>query len=258
MGAVRYFTIYILTNLKLAAIYNVWDGDELLKGSIGCIKDHVDLVIIVWQEVSNFGEQYSPILTIQEATAGINVILEKYIPTGQGGFNNETQKRNIGLRIAKEAGCTHFLFLDCDEYYKDFAAAKSQYISSGAQGSVCHLFTYFKNPALRFEKEDNYFVPFIHQLTGNTIAGRGKYPYYVDPTRKVNCSDVALIQERMHHFSYVRLDIERKCRNSSARANIEKSRLLRDYYDPAVGPGFYVEDFKQRLVEVSNQFLVGF
>jgi len=46
--------------MKLAAIYNVWDGVELLHGSIECIKDHVNQIIIVWQNVSNIGEIYDP------------------------------------------------------------------------------------------------------------------------------------------------------------------------------------------------------
>jgi hypothetical protein len=58
----------------------------------------------------------------------------------------------------------------------------------------------------------------------------------------------------MHHFSYVRKNIERKINNSSARANILKSKLLEDYNNPEVGPGFYVQDFKQRLIEVPNYF----
>ena len=39
------------------------------------------------------------------------------------------------LDIARDMGCTHFLFMDCDEYWHDFAAAKQQYIQSGAEGS---------------------------------------------------------------------------------------------------------------------------
>jgi hypothetical protein len=241
--------------MKLAAIYNVWDGEELLKGSIDCLRKHVDLVIIIYQDISNFGESHSPLAAINEATEGIGAIIRHYEPTIQGGFGNEKSKRNLGIDIARNNGCTHFLHIDCDEYYQDFGAAKQEYIDSRADGSVCKMFTYFKKPIWRLEQEDNYYVPFIHKFENSTVAGIGTYPYYVDPTRKISLvSTVAILKERMHHFSYIRKDIERKCRNSSAKANIEKSYLLMDYFDPQLGPGFYVKDFRQRLVEVDNLF----
>lgn len=245
--------------MKLAAIYNVWDGDELLSGSIDRIKDHVDLVVIVWQSVSNFGEYYNPVESVVNASLKLGLKCEvfKFEPYFKDGLGNEKFKRDLGLDIARSNGCTHFLFMDCDEYYSDFGAAKQQYVESGAEGSVCKMFTYFKKPTLRLEKEDNYFVPFIHRLQSYTMAGTGSdYPFYVDPTRKVKCiGPVVEITERMHHFSYVRRDIERKCRNSSARENIAKSQLLNDYFSPSLGVGYVLKDFQnQRLIEVPNLF----
>jgi len=242
--------------MKLAAIYNVWDGEELLRGSVELIKDHVDLFIFVWQDVSNFGEHYNPIPNLN-LPEGINKILVKYDPQYQCGFPNECAKRNLGLYTAKENNCTHFLHLDCDEYYENFADAKQKYLTTGAHGSVCKLFTYFKKPTLRFESEDGYFVPFIHKLFPDTIAGkRGPvdYPFHVDPTRKINQQDVVLLDVHMQHFSWVRLDIERKARNSSAKYNLEEGTMLKDYQNNEVGPGFYVKDYDKKLIEVPNYF----
>jgi hypothetical protein len=42
---------------KLAAIYSVFDGEELLEQSILSIREHVDVVIAISQKQSNFGEQ---------------------------------------------------------------------------------------------------------------------------------------------------------------------------------------------------------
>jgi len=64
--------------MKLAAIYNLWDGEELLLGSMKCLKDHVDLFIIVWQEVSNFGEPHNPLDNLN--FAGFPIALVKYNP----------------------------------------------------------------------------------------------------------------------------------------------------------------------------------
>ena len=45
--------------MKLCAIYNVWDDWDLLKYSIDNITPLVDGVIVVYSEKSNFGE-FSP------------------------------------------------------------------------------------------------------------------------------------------------------------------------------------------------------
>lgn len=241
--------------MKLAAIYNAWDGIELLRGSMNCLKYHVDLFIIVWQDVSNFGEYYNPVPDM-DLSGFKNVILVKYNPIVGAGMFNEKKKRNLGLDTARANGCTHFLHLDCDEYYEDFGAAKDIYLNGGKPGSVCKLYTYFKLPTLRFETPDGYFVPFIHELNSDTQAGVRHYPFYVDPTRRINEKDVIELPVFMHHFSWVRKNIERKCRNSSAKENIERGALLHDYYSPEVGPGYYVKDYDKRLVSVSDAFSI--
>lgn len=257
--------------MKLAAIYNVWDGVELLRGSIDCIRDHVDLIIFVYQKKSNFGEEYNPLDDI--TTSGhvgrkcdlthLNnywrpaIIFTEYRPTTIGGASNEKEKRNIGIRIARAEGCTHFLHLDNDEYYKNFFEAKKMFIDSGKDGSVCKLFTYFKSPTFRFKNPDGYFVPFIHKLKEDTIAGVKTYPFYVDPTRRINETNVIELPVFMHHFSWVRHDIERKIRNSSARNNILKGTAMEDYRSPLLlecPEDYYVRDFDQRLTVVDNYF----
>lgn len=240
---------------KLCAIYNVFDSVELLNGSMNCLKKDVDLFIIVWQDVSNFGEKYDCTKDFQLPNFGCKIIFSKYEPQiNKGGAWNEIQKRNIGLEIAKENNCTHFLHLDCDEYYENFSEAKKQFIDSGAKGSVCKILTYFKKPTLRLENEDNYYVPFIHELKPDTIAGNTEYPFYVDPTRKINESNVVLLHVYMHHFSWIRKDIERKVRNSSAKANIEKSDLIKDYYSDETKACYFLKDYGQKLIEVENLF----
>lgn len=248
--------------MKLAAIYNVWDGEELLKGSMMRLKDHVDLFIIVHQKESNFGEWYEQFPSIEHICLNGEfklVELYEYQPrVGMGGAFNEKAKRNMGLDIARSAGCTHFIHMDCDEYYEDFGEAKQLYINSGHKGSVCKLYTYFGEPTLRFENPDGYYVPFIHELRPDTKAGDTKYPFYCDPTRRINETDIVELPVFMHHYSWVRNNIERKCRNSSAKSNIEKGTMLKDYYSKELGPGYYVKDYKQRLIEVENIFGIDF
>lgn len=241
--------------MRLAAIYNVWDGVEFLRGSMMQMKDHVDVFIIVYQDVSNFGEKYDP-LPEMDLSGFKNIKLIKYDPMVGAGMFNEKKKRNIGLDIARQENCTHFLHVDCDEYYENFGEAVELYINSGKSGSVCKLYTYFKLPTLRFETPDGYFVPFIHELRQDTVAGGRHYPFYVDPTRKINETDVVELPVFMHHFSWIRKDIERKCRNSSAKENLERGTMLQDYYSTQVGPGFYVRDYEKKLIQVADNFRI--
>lgn len=250
--------------MKLAAIINLWDGEELLLGSIKTIKDHVDLLIIVYQVRSNFGEMHRAYdLEERKSTVcGIPAIWENYEPIELGGLLNEQNKRNIGLAIAKREGCTHFLHMDIDEYYEDFASLKQEFIDSQAFGSVCPIYTYFKKPTWRLENLDGYYVPFIHRLLDNTQAGYGfPYSFYCDPTRVINQANVVKLSQPMHHFSWVRMDIERKARNSSAGQHGNKlSGLLKQYWElerdeqlPTV-----IEDMGgQNLIVVDDIFMIG-
>lgn len=241
---------------RLAAIYNVWlDSIELLPYSIASIREHVDEIIIVYQNTSNYGE-----------LGNTREILDKMIPTidkpvelvyfqpfsNQPASFNEKMKRNIGLDIARGKGCSHFLHMDCDEMYQDFGMLKKSFEQSGYQGSVVPLHTYFKKPVFQLAQDENYYVPFIHILRKGTTAGDGVYPFYVDPTRKISETDVVMLSGYMHHYSWVRRDIEMKIRNSSAKKNIEKSQLLADWKQAHVG--MFVKDYNTHLIEVPNYF----
>lgn len=237
----------------LAAIYNAWDGIELLQGSMECLRGHVDHYIIVYQPRSNHGEEYNPLQDIQQAVEGFeNVHLIQYVPTmykrEHTGMRNEKAKRNLGIETARKLHCDYFLHIDVDEYYEDFGNCKRLFIDSGHNGSVCKMWTYFKKPTWRLEEPERYFVPFIHRLTQNTFVGP-QYPFYVDRTRRVNQTDVIELPIMMHHFSWVRKDIARKCRNSSAK---NLSQHLGEYETAQAGKRLSMYD--QRLIEVPNIF----
>ncbi len=232
----------------------MWDGVELLNHSMKSVDKGVDVFIIVYQKISNFGEYFNPLTEMKKFPKNPKVVLIEYEPAKTQPWINETNKRNIGLEAAKKLNCTHFFHIDCDEIYSNFPQMVLEYIRSGADGSVCEIYTYFKSPKLRLENVDNYFVPFIHKLYKNSIAGKGGYPYRVDPTRKINCSSVAVMNEKMHHFSWVRLDIERKFRNSTANKNLVNSKLLRDYFDENTKAGTFLVDYNQKLISVDDRF----
>ena len=241
--------------MKLAAIINAWDGCELLTDAIKCIYDHVDLVIIVYQNVSNLGEDWSPLPEIIHLQKFEKVAFMEYEPDLEiSGSLNEVAKRNLGIEFASMNRCTHFISMDVDEFYEDFGHAKELYIKSGHRGSVCRLQTYFKKPTFMFDKPEDYYVPFIHELRDETVSGNTGYSFYVDPTRAINEDDVVELPIFMHHFSWVRKDIMRKARNSSASGIIKNSTIFNDYNSPDLGEGYFLSNWNRRIKVVEDKF----
>lgn len=240
---------------KLASIFNVYDGCELLEKSINQVYDHCDMVIIVYQTVSNFGDKWNPLPEIEHLNERPKVILVKYDPTIEWGGNlNERAKRNLGIDFARDNHCTHFLGMDVDEFYEDFGECKRLHFESGHKGSVCRMQTYFKKPTLMFDRPEEYYVPFIHELNEDTKSGSSTYKFYVDPTRAINQSDVVELPFFMHHYSWVRKDIMRKARNSSAQGIIRNPIIMNDYNSPELGPGYFLANWNRNLVEAPDRF----
>ena len=224
--------------MKLGAIYNVFDGEELLETSINQIREHCDIIIAVVQRVSNYGNVYDggykEVQRLFE-TNKIDFYIE-YNPTLlKSGSKNETTKRNLGLEYMKAMECTHFIQLDCDEMYDStsFECYKDDIDKKGYEGTVCHLNTYYGNANYKLEPRENYLVPFICKLNENTEVGNFNCGHYCDPTRKPNvkCVEVGIIME---HYSYVRKDLSRKIDNSSAKGNISKykNEILKECAKP--------------------------
>lgn len=214
---------------KIAAIYNVWD-DEHLSDSISSIRQSVDVVIVVYQNVSNFGEHYQPFIP-SECDHIIHYTPDHHL----GGTGNEKAKRNIGLEKAKELGCTHFILMDCDEIYheKEFKYYRDLIFYNNCDASACRLYTYYKHPYIQLTPIEEYFVPFICRLYPETKVGYyNKFPVKADPTRMSSTfkNFYQINIPVMHHYSWVRTDIGRKIRNSSA-GNLRKhaAQILKDF-----------------------------
>lgn len=216
--------------MKLCAVYNAWaDCEDLLEKSIQNISPVADLVVVVWSMRSNRGEERLFLTTSKDPkVVFIQVEPIRHFSPAQ----NETMKRNAGLDYARANLCTHFLVMDSDEFYlrEDVEREKERIERENLNGLVCGLRVYVKEPTLWCE--DHTLVPFIQKLTPEVSLGDYRhYPFtydkdrrcHIDPTRRpshvsrIGWSDVV-----MHHFSYVRQDMNLKIRNSTA--NLEKSR----------------------------------
>lgn len=243
--------------MKLALIVNCWSDWDILRATLKIMRPLVDGVIIIGSTRSNYKE-YS---TIPEDFNTHELHLRE--PRYHIPLHSETDKRNYGLLIAKQQGYTHFLSSDADEVYipEDFLKIKEYVLKSDLSGIVCPSVVYFGAPTLTVGR-DITLVPHIHKLTPTIEHCFNRhYPFSwlnkqirIDPSRSLNInSGVEYTEEiTLHHFSWVRDDIEKKIRNSSARANIEKSTLREDYLNAA--PGYYCKYYQSVLTECPNYF----
>lgn len=248
--------------MKLAAVYNTWGDWELLNASIHNILPVVDVVIVIHSSKSNYGESDATFNPLNDA----KVYYIWYDPIHSVPMHSETAKRNYGLEIARELGATHYLSLDADEFYdpEEFQKARDAFRENDSlAGLVCKSRVYFSRPTLTIGM-DTTLVPFIHKITPTLRHEFNRnYPFAwegrnirIDPTRSFNItSGVEMSPIILEHASWVRKDMEayrRKIRNSTARANLERSNILQDLVNAK--EGYFCDFYKKHLVRVPNRF----
>jgi len=217
--------------MKIGISYNLFDGEELLESSIKSIRDNVDFISVVYQTTSNFGnpcdEGLLSLLQDLKERGLVDELFEYRPRINRGGHINEITKRNIGLSLSEGAGCTHHMAMDSDEFYTDeqFRFLKKEMIEGDFDSSACQMTTYYKEPIYRLDPKEEYYVSLLFKIKQGVEFVMGHpFPVLVDPTRRMEsnkCKIFTRDEVEMHHMSYVRKDIEKKVRNSSAKVNFE-------------------------------------
>jgi hypothetical protein len=219
--------------MRLGISYNLFDGEELLEGSIKQIRKQVDYVSVVYQTTSNFGNPCNPnLVPLLERLKSEGLIDElfEYMPkVNKGGHSNEIQKRNIGLSLSQGAGCTHHMSMDSDEYYlpSEFESVKKLIEEGDYDSSFCQMQTYYKSWEFALNPPEEYYVSLIFKIKPDSSYVLGApAPVLVDPTRRMSPSSKPIVltreQIQMHHGSYIRDNIRTKLTNSSASTNFNK------------------------------------
>jgi glycosyltransferase involved in cell wall biosynthesis len=246
----------------LTAIYNVYNGIELLRGSIEQIKEYFTDLILVYQNISNWGEEKDTRSEILEAMKGYEkeYKIVEYVPKqNKTPKENEIDKRNLGLKHVKT---NYFICMDCDEYYfrDEFKNAFEFIHENNIDSSLCRLKTYIKKPTLQLKQMEDYYVPFIMRKYPDTKMGRFPMTKLVDPSRGVNTQKKTHVFEpeqiTMQHYSWVRKDIKNKLMNASARVNFDhKIDKYLHQYDTMknIAPHFGTE-----VISVPNYFRIEF
>ena len=213
--------------MKLAVAYNIFDGVENLETSVKNIRPLTDMLIGVYQSISNYGNVIDKDIPALLQRLGFHYIIE-YIPDlTQTPHFNEIAKRNIGLDIARQNGCELFMTMDCDEMYNlsELKRAKNEFERSGSDASACMMQTYYGNSRMVYAEPETYYVTLFFKTDSKDIRRFREFvqfPVLADPTRKLPSNKVLVFPRstiQMHHYSYVREDIRMKLINSSALRN---------------------------------------
>lgn len=260
---------------SLGMTINAFDSTELLESSISEIRDQIDYVIVFYQKLSYWKNPVDPadmeeIHRLQKLGL-IDELVEFKPDFTKPSREQETDKRNMGIRMLKEKGYSHVLNTDCDELYdKDqFIEAKKQINKEGWPITYWSYVNYYRDLEHYLVYPFRPFVPGIHS-TFFTYTFNGPAPGPTDPTRRIfnpmNIGTYLFPDEtiRMIHCAWVRKNIRKKLENWSAKDHFDKSLIDKAVSqfenwkegDPAImlfnvpGNAVYVKKLERRIAKI--------
>jgi hypothetical protein len=255
--------------IKFGVSYNVFsDSIELLRDSILSVDDSVDYISVIYQTLSNCGNESSiDVESILNSLLDEGLInkIQKYNPIiEKGPHYNEIMKRNMGLNFSRKNGCTYHMAMDCDEFYlkEQLLNLKEIYLKENLEGGYCQMETYYKDFEHRLEPKEEYYVSLFYKIDNDLYNIQANTPVTVDPTRKITKNNIKIFTRdeiEMFHASYIRDDISSKFNNSSAKVNFENDieNLIHYYENWQEGDDALVAgrpSAKYKLVKVEKKF----
>jgi len=254
--------------MKISAIYTIFNGIELLQGSIDQIKNHVDKVLIIYQDTSNRGEVNPQVRKQLDRIKCKNLDFLFFHPDlTKNPKENELAKHDMALQHVKKQGFTHFILLAADHYYHshDIVIGKNVVNNMDYDVTLTQMFTYYKKPTWQITPIEEYFMPFICKIHKRTKFVKNKYEHLTDPSVRINTRErlYAFNQDEImfHHYSMIRNSIENKLNNAAAssRWGDNAKRYLEEFrgYDLKSNPGLAY--FGGRKIKVvPNHFNITF
>ena len=243
---------------KLGLGIVAFEGTEHIKNITYELRPYCDVITVCLQKESYYGEP------IKQKDVDIIENLKKlgYIDTiiwfeptdmhtdrdeGDAPRLIETDKRNfICDYFENTEKCSHCLMIDSDEYYDgdDFKFAKGEFEKDpDIHVSYCEYVNYWRDYQHVMVWPFNCFVPFISETKYRFDFDKGNFTQPSDPTRRY------LVQGEMHHFnvfswqavkmhhlSWIRLEIENKINAWSSKNLFKdvdnlKEAILDRYYN---------------------------
>lgn len=81
--------------MKLGLSYNLWDGEELLISSLQNIRDVVDYISIVYQNISNHGEEKENLTPLMKLLKHNHTIDEYYFFSPDSSLDAHTNETSF-------------------------------------------------------------------------------------------------------------------------------------------------------------------
>ena len=221
---------------KLGLTINAFDASELLHDLILEIRDQVEWVAAVWQKKSYWKNPMDrrdmAELERLKSLKLIDELIEFKPNFVDYSRNQECEKRNMGIEMMKQRGCSHVLNIDADEFYdKDqFRYAKNKINENGWPITYWSYVNYYRDFDHYLVYPFRPFVPGIHS-TFFKYTYDGPAPGPTDPTRRIlNPLNVGTYifednEIRMGHAAWIRRDIRKKLVNWSAKNHFTRQVL---------------------------------
>lgn len=221
---------------KLGLTINAFDASELLEQLISEIRDQVDWVAAVYQKKSYWNnpmdkKDMDELKRLHEM--GLVDELVEFKPNfTKYSREQECDKRNMSIDLAKQRGCSHILNIDADEFYdaEQFRKAKDMINKNGWGITYCSYVNYYRDFEHYLVYPFRPFVPFIHS-TFFRYTYNGPAPGPTDPTRRINNPSnlgTYIFEDneiRMGHAAWIRRDIRKKLVNWSAKNHFPKELI---------------------------------
>ena len=221
---------------KLGITVNSFDATELLEQLITEIRDQVDWVAAIYQKKSYWKnpmdkKDMDEINRLKEIGL-IDELIEFKPNFAKYSREQECDKRNMGIEIAKQRGCSHILNIDADEFYdaEQFRTAKEMINKNGWPITYWSYVNYYRDFEHYLVYPFRPLVPGIHSTFFN-YTYQGPAPGPTDPTRRINNPfniGTYVFEDheiRMGHAAWIRRDIRKKLVNWSAKNYFEKSLI---------------------------------
>jgi hypothetical protein len=215
---------------------NAFDASELLYDLISEIRDQIDWIIGIYQKRSYWNnpmskEDMDELLRLKELGL-IDELIEFKPNFTKYSREQECDKRNMGIDIAKQRGCSHIINVDADEFYdKDqFRTAIEMINKNGWSITYWSYVNYYKDFEHYLVYPFRPLVPGIHS-TYFKYTYNGPAPGPTDPTRRIlnpsNLGTYVFPDEiiRMGHAGWIRKDIRKKLVNWSAKNHFKKELI---------------------------------
>lgn len=241
-----------ITKLGLGIV--AFEGTEHIKNITYEIRNYVDEIVVCLQRLSYHGDpiDVNDIKEVEKLkTVGLIDKIIWYEPDSDLNCLNavkthgrpeesarviETFKRNFILDNLEADGCSHSMIIDSDEFYDgdEFRRAKAHIdMRDDIHVSYCQYINYWRDYSHYLVWPFKSFVPFISESKYRFAFRCNCFKFPVDPTRiyKLEPSEKYEIFKwdalKMHHLSWIRLDIRKKIFSWSSKKYFHKD--LPDY-----------------------------